>query len=172
MLTRQCDGCLTRLPFSILTEVADDVKVCPRCALLWLLYHRNGVHKKFERGFLAPTKVNREYRAICREYDRDPVGTVNKYAPQEIKESDLLEGKVTLTDADFVKLESGWDFVLLSPHDAEVLKPEPGKEIEAINGKKRIRRRIYAVRNFSPKEGLKYRRGGFVACFVPEEDEK
>lgn len=168
MLTRVCDGCLTRLPFSILTEVADDVKVCPRCALLWLLYHRNGVQKKFERGFLAPSKVNREYRAICREYDRDPVGTVNKYAPQELRESDLLEGKINLTDADFAKLADGWDFVLLSPHDAEVFKPEPGKEIEAVNGKKRIRRRIYAVRNFSANEGLKYRRGGFVACFVPE----
>ena len=42
--------------------------------------------------------------------------------------------------------------------------------IEAQNGKRRIRRRIYAVRRFAANEGLKYRRGGFTACFVPEGD--
>ena len=171
MLTIVCDGCLERQPADLLTDVGGEVRVCPRCAMLMLLYTRESEKpKEFQRGCLAPSKVNRRYREICREYAKDPVSTVQKYCPQEIKESDLLEGKVTLTDAEFAKLEGGWDFVLLSPKEAEVLKPEPGKEIEALNCGKRIRRRIYAVRNFSAKEGLQYRRGGFVACFVPEGD--
>lgn len=168
MLTRVCDGCLTRLPASILTEVADGVKVCPRCALLWLLYYRNGATKRFERGCLAPSKVNREYRQICKEYDKDPVGTCTKYAPQEMKDADVVCGYFNVPKSEFDKLAGGWDFVLLSPHEAEVFKPESGKEIEARNGKRKIRRRIYAVRQFAANEGLKYRRGGFTACFVPE----
>lgn len=169
MLTRLCDGCLERQPADLLTDVGGEVKVCPRCAMLMLLYTREAANpKEFQRGCLAPSKVNRRYREICLEYKKDPVATVQKYCPQELRESDILEGKITLTDADFAKLESGWDFVLLSPQDAEIFRPEPGKEIEARNGRKRIRRRIYAVREFSEKEGLKYRRGGFVACFVPE----
>lgn len=169
MLTALCDGCIKRFAAVELTPVGNGVSVCPCCALLMLLYHRRGVSKMFERGILIPERLPREYRDIVKEFKKDPRGTVTKYAPQEIMDSDAMEGKFHLDLADFVKIEKGWDFLLLDDHQAELFKPEAGKEIEVRSGQKKIKRQIYAVRKFESNEGQQYREGSFTACFVPEE---
>lgn len=168
MLTALCDGCIKRFPAVELTPVGNGVSVCPCCALLMLLYHRRGVSKMFERGILMPERLPREYREIVKEFKKDPRGTVTKYAPQEIMDSDAMEGKFHLDLADFHKIEKGWDFLLLDDHQAELFKPEAGKEVELIRAGKSLIRKIYAVRRFSETEGQQYRKGAFTACFIPE----
>ena len=75
-----CDGCITRYPVTELTTMTENVTVCARCALLMLLYHKRGVSKEFERGILIPERLPQPYRKIVKEYRKDPVATVRKYA--------------------------------------------------------------------------------------------
>lgn len=169
MLTAVCDGCIKRFPAEQLTPVGEGVSVCPCCALLMLLYHKRGISKKFERGILIPERLPRPYRKIVQEFNRDPRATVMKYAPEEMIDSDAMDGKFTLDFADFDRIEKGWEFLLLDDRQAELFKPEVGKSVHISRGGKKITRQIYAVRKFSETEGQQYRKGPFTACFIPAE---
>lgn len=169
MLTATCDGCIKRFPAEQLTPVGEGVSVCPCCALLMLLYHKRGISKKFERGILIPERLPRPYRKIVAEFKKDPRETVMKYAPEEMMDSDAMDGKFALDLADFDRIEKGFDFLLLNDHQAELFKPEAGKSVQISRGEKKITRQIYAVRKFSETEGQQYRKGAFTACFIPEE---
>lgn len=169
MLTALCDGCITRFNADELSPVSEDMKVCPCCALLMLLYHKRGVSKKFERGILIPERLPKPYRKIVAEFRKDPMATVRKYAPEELLDSDIMAGKFTLDQDDFDRIEKGWDFLLLDDKQAELFKPEAGKEVQISTEKKKINRQIYSVRRFSENEGQQYRKGAFTACFIPEE---